>query len=65
VHPPQIALVDESALDTEEVDLVEFLEDMTLFENLDSFQEYDTLASMLDADDAEWEALLEEVSDEG
>ena len=44
---------------------VEFLEDLTLFENLDSFQEYDTLASMLDADDAEWEALLEEVSDEG
>lgn len=63
--PPQVALVEESGLETEEVDLVEFLEDMTLFENLDSFREYDTLASMLDADEAEWEALLEEVSDEG
>ena len=64
-HAPQIALVDESGLETEEVDLVEFLDDLTLFENLDCFREYDTLALMLEADEAEWEELLEEVSDEG
>lgn len=41
--------------------VLDLLEDFTLYENLECFQEYDALAALLDEDEQQWDELMREV----
>jgi len=43
------------------IELVDLLEEFPLYENLDCFQEYETLAALIEVDEQVWDELLKEV----